>query len=135
MFITHLQAEPPISNEKEERALTQSGTLQLQASPKRAGAFRRDCAYRFESLNNLLLVCKRLQSIGYIGSSSAFCDEKKQYYLLLTLLCSSPFSMPEEFYFLLEYGYLENAAMLKLYIREHGKLIASPNAIEALSPL
>lgn len=135
MFVTQLQARPPITDGKDERAHSSQKALQLHQSQKSNGAFRRDCAYRFETLNDLLLVCKRLQQIGYIGDSSAFRDEKKQYYLLLTLLCSSPFSMPEEFNFVLEYGYWENAAMLKLYIREHGSLIASPDAVSELSSL
>ena len=135
MFVTHLQSLPPITDGKDSHALTKQTALQLQPTQKSGGSFRRDFAYRFETLNDLLRVCKRLQQIGYIGDSSAFRDEKKQYYLLLTLLCASPFSMPEDFHFVLEYGYLENASMLKLYIREHGKLIATPDAVNELSYL
>ncbi len=131
MFVTNL---PPITDGKEERALTKQNTS-LPTPQKYSGSFRKDCAYRFEDLNHLLLVCKRLREIGYIGDSAAFRDEKKQYYLFLTLLSSSPFSMPEEFHFVLEYGFWENAAMLKLYIREHGSVISAPDAVHKLSLL
>ena len=131
MFVTNL---PPITDGKEERAQAKQNAA-LPSPQRYSGSFRRDCAYRFEDLNHLLLVCKRLREIGYIGESSAFRDEKKQYYLFLTLLCSTPFSMPEEFNFVLEYGYWENPSMLKLYIREHGSIICSPDAVGKLSLL
>jgi negative regulator of genetic competence, sporulation and motility len=73
--------------------------------------------------------------MGYVGESSAFRDEKKQYYLILTVLCASPFSMPDELGFVPEYGYWENPSFLKQYVKEHGQLLCSPNAVEQLAGL
>ena len=137
MFVTNLPLTSPITNTKEEKALVKQGnSLSLSLAPQKpSGSFRKDCAYRFDDLNHLLRVCKRLHEIGYISESSAFRDEKKQYYLILTVLCSSPFSMPEELGFILEYGYWENPSLLKLYIREHGQVISSPDAVSELAQL
>lgn len=135
MFVTNLPTMPPVTNAKEEKSLTKPINALFPAAQKPSGSFRKDCAYRFDDLNHLLRVCKRLWEMGYIGDSSAFLDEKKQYYLILTILCASPFSVPEEFGFVLEYGYWENPSLLKLYIREHGSVIRSPDAVEALALL
>ena len=135
MFVTNLPISPTISNSKENNAFPKPMTSLFPTPAKPRGSFRKDCAYRFEDLSHLLRVCKRLHDIGYIGESSAFRDEKKQYYLLLTVLCSSPFSMPDELGFVLEYGYWENPSLLKLYIREHGSVISAPNAVGTLAIL
>jgi negative regulator of genetic competence, sporulation and motility len=132
MFVTN---HPVISNTKEEKALAKPLNALFPTAAKTCGAFRKDCAYRFDDLDHLLQVCKRLCQMGYIGDSSAFRDEKKQYYLILTLLCASPFSTPEELSFVLEYGYWENPSLLKIYIKEHGKLLCSPDAVEQLGRL
>ena len=135
MFVTNLPPTAPITNLKEEHPLTKGNGSMFPISSKLGAGFRRDCAYRFEELSSLLRVCKRLRDMGYIGDSAAFRDEKKQYYLLLTLLCPSPFSLPDELGFLLEYGFWENPTLLKLYISEHGSLLCTPDAVERLSLL
>lgn len=135
MFVTNLPESPPVMSAKEEKALTKPAGARFPVSSKSGGGFRKDCAYRFDDLNHLLRVCKRLWKMGYVGESSAFRDEKKQYYLILTVLCSSPFSMPEELSFVLEYGYWENPSFLRLYIKEHGCLLCSPDAVEQLARL
>jgi len=108
--------------------------LQLQPNHKSA-AFHRECAYRFSSLHQLLAVCARLCQIGYIGSSSAYRDEKERYYLLLTVLAASPFTTPEELNFIVEYGEIENVTMLKLYLRERGTAVCTENAVHQLGIL
>ena len=103
--------------------------------PKATGSFRRDCAYRFEALPHLLNACKRLIGIPCICESSAWRDEGGAYYLLFTVLSASPFSIPEELDFVVEYGSIENASALRIYIREHASMIAASNAINALGAL
>ena len=97
--------------------------------------FSRDGAYRFDSLDGLLRVCERLLGIRYIGESDAFRDDRGFYYLLFQTLSPSPFTLPEELSFLTEYGRTENAAMLRIYFREHGSLICKGNAVELLGAL
>ncbi|MBQ9759987.1 MAG: adaptor protein MecA [Clostridia bacterium] len=105
-------------------------------SPKRANdCFRREFAYRFDHLNDLLAVCDRLHRIGYICESAAFRDGRGRYYLLLTALAPSPFSTPDELCFMVEYGSMENAGTLSVYLREHATLISAPAAISQLASL
>ena len=131
MFVSSL---PGNSEKKERPAQDQKPTLPVRPTGRQAGTFRRDGAYRFDSLEKLLQVCSRLRAIGYIGESAAFRDEKKRYYLLLNTLSASPFSVPEELCFLVEYGDVENAAMTKIYLREHAALLCR-NAVEHLGRL
>ncbi|MBQ8309773.1 MAG: adaptor protein MecA [Clostridia bacterium] len=132
MFISHL----PGSSETAEMPMFHPCGRALQLQPKhKAGAFHRECAYRFDSIHHMLAVCRRLCEIGYIGNSSAYRDEKNQYYLLLTILAASPFMTPDEMNFIVEYGVIENITLLKLYLREHGKIICSDNAVHQLGTL
>ena len=109
--------------------------LQVHQGKRSVGSFRRDDAYRFDTLGALLSVCKRLLSIGYIGESFAYRDTEKHYYLLLSMRSSSPFTVPEEMAFIVEYGQIENPSMLRLYVKEHAELIAAPDAVHRLAPL
>lgn len=120
--------------EKHRLPVPRAGTLPVRAKPL-SGSFRREGAYRFETLDRLLSVCKRLRAIGYIGESAAYRDESHRYYLLLTTLSSTPFTVPEELGFLVEYGEIENASVIRVYIREHGTPICAPDAVERLARL
>ena len=42
------------------------------------------------------------------------------------------FATPEELYFIVEYGHLENAAQLRLYLSEHGSVVCAEDAVERL---
>ena len=97
--------------------------------------FLRDFAYRFDSLDHLLMVCRRLLAIGYICESSAFRDHTSRYYLFLSALSASPFSIPDEIGFIVEYGSIENPSAAKLYLCEHGKPICEREAILKLATL
>ena len=136
MFISNLQSEeneraslaPPTTNQSPKQSLG------LRPLRKGDGSFRKECAYRFEALCHLLRTCRRLFEIGYICDSSAYKDERGVYFLLLSVLSASPFSTPEELDFIVEYGTVENAAHLRLYVREHASLICT-GAIEQLAGL
>lgn len=136
MFISNLQSE-----EHERTSLSaptkpqgQKPSLGLRPLRHTDGGFRKECAYRFEALCNLLRACRRLFEIGYICDSSAYKDERGVYFLLLSVLSPSPFSTPDELDFIVEYGTVENAAHLRLYVREHASLICTA-AIEQLASL
>ncbi len=132
MFISQLQELPAPRCAK---AHTEERALAVRSNPRGSGSFRRHCAYRFDEINHLLSVCRRLRDIGYIGESVAYRDEKGVYFLLITLQSTSPFANPDEWSFILEYGSIENATLLKLYISEHGSTICPSAAVETLAEL
>ena len=107
----------------------------LHPLPKGTDRFRKDCAYRFEALAHLLCVCKRLMNAQSLCESTAYRDEKGSYFLFLTVFSATPFTAPEELDFISEYGTVENASVLRLYIREHATLISTPDAVRQLSIL
>ena len=135
MFISNLQE----SNEKENKDQTdppqRTHALQVRPSKKENQYFWRDFVYCFDTLDDLLSVCKRLYSIGYIYESSAYRDEKNRYYLFLSMRAVSPFSIPDEIGFVIEYGSIENVSAIKIYILEHGSPICQQDAIAKLSQL
>ena len=133
MFISNLRMEDP-PTVPALNALQAAQKTALQPSPQ-GGGFHRDCAYRFELLTDLLRACERLARIGYVPESAAYRDERGIYFLFLSVTASSPFSIPQELEFLVEYGSIENASVLRLYIREHATLIASPDAVLKLGKL
>lgn len=128
MFISRM----PSGGDRSASPQTQS--LQLRPKSLR-GAFHRECAYRFPDLSSLLAVCHRLSAIGYIGSNSAYVDVSDRYYLLLTILSESPFSTPDELQFITEYGAIENATLLRIYLSEHGRVLCAENAVYQLGAL
>ena len=133
MFVSSIL--PSASGEERKKLPVRVGNALTVRSSKGSGSFQRDGAYRFDTMDVLLRVCHRLRGIGYIGESAAYRDERNFYYLLFRTRSSSPFTVPEELDFLVEYGKIENAAMLRLYFREHGNLICAPDAVERLGAL
>ncbi len=123
------------STDGEQKNTAHALPVAMHRGKSSVGGFSRDGAYRFDTLDELLRVCERLTGIGYIGESDAFRDERGFYYLLLQTISPSPFTLPEELAFLAEYGKTENAAMLRIYFREHGSLICRGNAVELLGAL
>ena len=83
----------------------------------------------------MLQACRRLKGAGYAGESAAYRDERGAYFLLFSVLSASPFSMPEQWGFIAEYGAVENAAHLRIYILEHGHVICPHDAVECLATL
>ena len=132
MFISRLTEDSTMQNISQKK---ESRALEVRQRGKSTGGFRRDCAYRFSSLDRLLSVCKRLRDVGYIGESEAYWDSHGQYFLCITVQSPSPFSIPDEWGFIVEYGTLENAALLKIYIKEHGGVICAASAVHRLAEL
>ena len=129
MFISNLARE----REKSPCALTPvSG---MQPAPRTRGSFCRSFAYRFEELDELLSVCRRLLAMDYINESSAWRDDAGRYYLFLSTFADSPFATPEELYFVVEYGTIENASHLRLYLAEHGTVLCPEDAIGTLGAI
>ena len=135
MFVSSMQNVAAGEDKERRRRASGGGNAVLPIGKTLSGNFMRETAYRFETLQALLAACHRLKSIGYIGESDAFRDGASAYYLLLKLLSPSPFTLPDEFAFLCEYGRPENASALRLYFREHGSMIRSPDAVDVLAKL
>ncbi len=133
MFISNL--EPAPADSPKCLLPRAKGTLEGLPSTLPAERFRREYAYAFSELHHLQTACRRLKERGYIGESSAFRDTGGTYYLFLSFLAASAYTMPEELHFMTEYGRLENADRLRLYIREHGHSIVSEGAVQTLAEL
>ena len=129
MFISNL------SGEKDRATCALTPAQGMQATTRTRGSFCRSFAYRFDGLDNLLSVCRRLLPLDYISASSAWRDDAGRYYLFLSTFASSPFAMPEELYFVVEYGSVENAAQLRLYLTEHGTVVCAEDAIGKLGAI
>ena len=129
MFISNLSSD----REKSSCALTP--TQGMHPAMHTRGSFSRSFAYRFEGLEELLSVCRRLLPMDYITASSAYRDDAGRYYLFLSTFAASPFATPEELYFVVEYGSLENASQLRLYLAEHGTIICAEDAVGTLGAI
>ena len=129
MFISNL------SPERESMTCALTPAQGIQPTTRTRGSFCRSFAYRFEGLEELLSVCHRLLPLDYITASSAWRDDAGRYYLILNTFAASPFATPEELYFVVEYGRLENAAQLRLYLSEHGSVVCAEDAIGTLGTI
>jgi negative regulator of genetic competence, sporulation and motility len=126
MFISNL------SGERDRGTCALTPAQEIKPVTRTRGSFCRSFAYRFEGLDELLSVCRRLLPMDYITASSAYRDDTGRYYLILNTYAASPFAMPEELYFVVEYGSIENAAQLRLYLSEHGAVVCSEDAVGTL---
>ena len=136
MFVSRLSGDSAEVEEANLHLPVRTGKETLQLSPQtRSGSFRRECAYRFEALSALLAACRRLYLLGFLCESAAYRDNGGDYFLILTVFTTTPFSTPEELDFLVEYGQIENAAWLRTYIKEHATLICDGHAVARLASL
>ena len=126
MFISNL------SGDKNQSSCALTPAQGMQPSTRSRGSFCRSFAYRFDGMGELLSVCRRLLPMDYISASSAWRDDAGRYYLFLSTYASSPFATPEELYFVVEYGHVENAAQLRLYLAEHGITVCAEDAVGTL---
>ena len=129
MFICNL------SGEREHSSCALTPALGMQPATRTRGSFCRSFAYRFEGLDELLSVCRRLLPMDYISASSAWRDDMGRYYLFINTFAASPFATPEELYFVVEYGNVENAAQLRLYLAEHGAVVCAEDAVGTLGAI
>ena len=118
-----------------EMYVTKLGDLGRSREPggeKRPSSGLRQVAYSFETLRDLISVCKRLFNIGYDEVSEAFsCGSK--FLLLLSEPEENAYIPLSEFSFIREYGKSESIKNSELLLAERGRRICSPNAVEILS--
>jgi negative regulator of genetic competence, sporulation and motility len=93
--------------------------------------------YRFESVETLLSVCKKLKECGYTDESAAYAKEGAYYLVIREKLQSSIMSVSaiSEYSFIEEYGTRKSGGIQLALLREHGLCIEEENAIEKLAAL
>ena len=129
MFVSSLP-----QNDDKKRSVAPIPASGSPAKPLGTQRFHRESAYRMQEMNDLLRACDRLRAARFGGDSRAYRDDRGGYLLLVGVVSSSPFHLPEEVAFLSEYGELCNLTQMKIYIREHASLI-SEHAMEDLASL
>lgn len=136
LFVTRLGALPcdclPDAQEetKEEEPLH-------SVSPKKSpsGSCGRLGAFCFESLGDLLTVCRRLSAIPHRSQSYAYRSEDGRYHLFLDGLDTIPYLSVDEFSFLHEYGTAEPVTATQTMLSERGLLFCPSDAVKTLGVL
>ncbi len=90
----------------------------------------RKITYRFEGIDPLLRVCRRLSLTGFGGLASAYLDEEQRSWLCLSGVDEQEL---ERLVFINEFGEECDASSSLAYIDEHGRCICSETAIERLA--
>ena len=131
MFITKIGSVCPgcETEAREEPILHYKPSHRPCAGKGKTGAFRFDC------LEWLIAVCRRLRGIGYTGSSEAYIDDGRLYYLFLEGLDPTGYLPLDEYSFITEYGTQENAESLRLALQERGTCLCQTDAVDRLGVL
>lgn len=104
----------------------------LPGGASKRGVLRsRICAYRFSQLDDLLIACRRLCRLNAVMPSSAYRDDEGAWYLIL----DETNTPPEQLGFLCEFGTVEDAGRLGIYINEHGVCVRQGDAAKVLGEL
>lgn len=113
----------------------EGSSLHCQPLYKRDGQYTRKGAFRFDRLEWLITVCRRLFNIGYSGESSAYIGDDQSYYLFLDGLDATGYMPIDEYTFIWEYGSAVNTEATAELLCERGKQICAERAVEILSAL
>jgi negative regulator of genetic competence, sporulation and motility len=89
----------------------------------------------FDELSSLLSVCRRLYSRKWRGKSEAYRGNNNKCYLLLNERASPSSTALDRLCFIGEYGKIEDADTVRLYIREHASCICRERAVQTLGVL
>ena len=136
MFVTRLSClSDTEKGEQDERAEIESVINQLPPKKnfKKEHKEGRIGAFAFESIGNLISVCRRLVNMGYDGESDAYVGDDKRSYLFLSDIEPCAYLPLDEFSFISEYGTTENEEATRSYVSEHAKEICKSRAVEELA--
>ena len=104
-------------------------------APKRHAQKERTRAYSFSSCENMILVCRRLLSVGWKSHSSAFSADDGRFFIILKDKSFGDSPKSDKLVFITEYGISENHALITKYLCEHGNCICPAQAVEKLGIL
>ena len=127
MYVTKL------GNNGRQHSTDKRGDIRIIPTDRHSGDRRN--AYTFDNLESLLCVCRRLLGLGFDGDSWAYRDRAGQCYLLLHPCFHRDYATLDELSFINEYGSVENADRLMLYISEHANCLCEKNAVATLGVL
>ena len=109
--------------------------MECPAEAYRGEIKKRMGVFRFDRLEWLLAVCRRLSELGYSGKSSAYFDKNRSYYLFLDGLDATGYFKIDELTFINEFGHEEDPERALGFLCEHGNEICGERAVETLSLL
>ncbi len=95
---------------------------------KEASKVTKTSVYRFDEINALIAACRRLTALGYSGSSSAYSEGKKRFFLVID-------TDGDRLSFVEEYGERQSDGEIMLYINEHCGVICKGDAVTRLGEL
>lgn len=121
MYVTKLGFD----DAKASRALLPGGSSKRGVLRSRIGA------YRFDTLEDLLAVCRRLRALCSAAPSTAYRGDKGEWHLILDETDTPPALLG----FLSEFGHPEDASKLSIYMGEHGICIRRGDAAGVLGAL
>ena len=94
----------------------------------------RPAVFAFDSLDDLLTVCRELYHAGYALLSTAYAADDGRYYLVLQERIRTG-NLPSRLSFVEEYGKRRRGGGELSYIKEHSSCIAASDAVRRLAPL
>ena len=119
--------------------LAMKGLKAADGNAKRSHALlplsRRYLAFSFDTLNELIGVCRRLLSIDFSGCSEAYLTSGGRYLLIIDEPEENAYIGLCEHSFIDEFGRRENVRNVKLMTSEHTSCICKKNAVEILGVL
>ena len=119
---------------KERQAYIMTSLSDSRALTSREGEHLRTVVFSFDSIEELLAVCRRLRHIDFFGESHAYigADRPEIYYLILRIPSVNLYRLSDKFVFLSEYGTRLSADVTEKYLSEHSKKLCDGNAVELL---
>lgn len=94
-----------------------------------------DAVYCFESLTDMIALCRRLCSVGFDYESVAFMEGEHKYYLFLCAFPPPSLYELDTYCFLSEYGTRQNFKLIEGRMVEYGKVICKNDAVHVLGQL
>ncbi len=93
---------------------------------------KRECGYRFDNLDDICAVCRRLAGLGYEDESDAFYHDGR-YYLFIREPEENAYIPLSDHSFIREYGKNVGVKHARMSLCERGAHIFPEKAVEALS--
>ena len=122
MYVTKLS----VKGVSEDRARSSHALLPLS---------RRFLAFSFDSINDLIAVCRRLCSIDFSGRSESYRMDNGKYLLIIDEPEENAYIGLCEHSFIDEFGKRENLRNARIMCHEHGECICADKAVEILGAL